>query len=52
VGTAQEPVEVTDQTLKISALKDAVLYYGFAEGDKSFSISKRQIKRTERNGDC
>jgi hypothetical protein len=51
VGTAQEPVEVTDQTLKISALKDAVLYYGFAEGDKILfnfqEADKKELKEME-----
>ena len=31
---AQEPVDVTDQTIKLGGFKEEELYFGFAEGDK------------------
>ncbi|MEY3084543.1 MAG: hypothetical protein RL037_723, partial [Bacteroidota bacterium] len=30
----QEPIDVTDQTIRISGLKEEEIYFGFAEGDK------------------
>lgn len=33
-GFNQQPIDVTDQTIKIKSFSDEELYYGFAEGDK------------------
>lgn len=30
----QEPIDVTDQTIRIGGMKDEEIYFGFAEGDK------------------
>jgi hypothetical protein len=47
----QSPIDVTDQTLKIGGLKEEILYFGFAEGDRivlHFSeIDGKELKEIE-----
>ncbi len=47
----QDPIDVTDQTLKLGGLKEEVLYYGFAAGDKILfnfeEVDKKEIKEIE-----
>lgn len=48
---AQTPIDVTEQTIKIKALTEEVLYFGFAEGDQivfNFSeLDKKELKEVE-----
>ena len=48
---AQEAVDVTDQTLKVGALKEEELYFGFAQGDKIIfnfkEINAKELKEVE-----
>ncbi len=48
---AQEPVEVTDQVLKVGGMMEETMYYGFAAGDRIvFSFSEaggKELKEVE-----
>ena len=48
---AQEAVDVTEQTIKISGFKDKELYFGFASGDKIVfnfqEVDKKELKEVE-----
>jgi len=48
---SQIPIDVTDQTLKISGMKEETLYFGFAEGDQivlDFSeVDGKELKEIE-----
>jgi len=48
---SQIPIDVTDQTLKISGMKEEILYFGFAEGDQivlDFSeVDGKELKEIE-----
>jgi hypothetical protein len=48
---SQTPIDVTDQTIKIGAMKDELLYFGFAAGDKivlSFTeINDKELKEID-----
>jgi hypothetical protein len=48
---ALEPVGVTDQTIKIGSMKEEILYFGFAEGDKIIfnfqEVDKKELKEVE-----
>jgi hypothetical protein len=47
----QEPIDVTDQTIKIGGLKEEELYFGFAAGDKivfNFNqVDNKELKEIE-----
>lgn len=51
IGYSQESVEVTEQTLKLGAFKEEILYFGFAAGDKlifNFSeLDNKEVKEVE-----
>lgn len=48
---SQEPIDVTDQTIKIKATKEEELYFGFAEGDKVIfnfkEVGNKELKEIE-----
>lgn len=48
---AQDPVEITDQTIKIGGMKEEEIYIGFAEGDKLIfnfrEIDNKELKEIE-----
>lgn len=47
----QEPIDVTDQTIRIGGLKEEVIYFGFAEGDKIIfnfkEADNKELKKIE-----
>lgn len=47
----QEPIEVTDQTIKLGAMADEEIYFGFAEGDKLIfdfeELKGKELKEVE-----
>jgi hypothetical protein len=47
----QDPIDVTDQTIKIGATKEEEIYFGFAEGDKVIfnfqEINNKDLKEIE-----
>lgn len=48
---AQETIDVTDQKIKINALSEEIVYFGFAAGDKVIfnyeEIDKKELKELE-----
>ncbi|WP_224994488.1 hypothetical protein [Cesiribacter sp. SM1] len=48
---AQTPIDLTEQTIKLGGMKEELLYYGFAEGDKivfSFQeVGNKEVKEIE-----
>jgi hypothetical protein len=51
ISLAQTPVDVTEQTIKVAAFSEEVLYFGFAEGDQiifNFSeVNGKEVKEVE-----
>lgn len=51
IVSGQEPVDVTDQTIKIGGLKEEELYFGFAAGDKIIfnfeEVNNKELKEIE-----
>ena len=51
ISFAQNQIDVTDQTIKISALSEQVLYFGFTEGDQILfnltEINGKELKEVE-----
>jgi len=50
-GFSQDPIDVTEQTLKVSGISEEFMYYGFAEGDKIIfnftEVDSKELKEVE-----